>query len=48
MAVWVNSFSVCAHLDIALEHTYNEAGVKQKPHGEVAGEEKNKHKEEGE
>ena len=48
LAVWVNSFSVCAHLDIAMEHMYNEAGEEQKPHGEVDGEEKNKHKEEGE
>ena len=47
-AVWVNSFRVCAHLDIAIEHMYNEAGEEQKPHGEVDGEEKNKHKEEGE
>ena len=47
-AVWVNSFSVCAHLDIAIEHMYNESGEEQKPHGEVDGEEKNKHKEEGE
>ena len=47
VAVWVNSFSVCAHLDIAMEHMYNEAGEEQKPHGEVDGEEKNKHKEEG-
>ena len=46
--VWVNSFSMCAHLDIAMEHMYNEAGEEQKPRGEVDGEEKNKHKEEGE
>ena len=46
--VAVNNFSVCAHLDIAMEHMYNEAGEEQKPHGEVDGEEKNKHKEEGE
>ena len=26
VAVWVNSFSVCAHLDIAMEHMSNEAG----------------------
>ena len=45
VAVWVNGFSVCAHLDIAIEHMYNEAGEEQ--HGEV-DEEKNKHKEEGE
>ena len=37
VCVCVNSFSV-----------YNEAGEEQKPHGEVDGEEKNKHKEEGE
>ena len=48
MVVWVNSFSVCAHLDITMEHMYNEAGEEQKPYGEVDGEEKNKHKEEGE
>ena len=47
-AVWVNSFSVCAHIDIAIEHMYNEPGEEQKPHGEVDGEEKNKHTEEGE
>ena len=39
---------VCAHLDIAMEHMYNEAGKEQKPHCEVDGEGKNKHKEEGE
>ena len=49
VAVCVNSFSVCAHLDIAMEHMHNEAGEEQKPHGEVdRGGEKNKHKEEGE
>ena len=48
VAVWVSSFSVCAHLYIAMEHMYNEAGEGQKPHGEVDGEEKNKNKEEGE
>ena len=26
VAVWVNSFSMCAHIDIAMEHMYNEAG----------------------
>ncbi|KAK2175325.1 hypothetical protein NP493_722g02014 [Ridgeia piscesae] len=31
-----------------MEHMYNEAGEEQMPHGEVDGEEKNKHKEEGE
>ena len=48
MAVCVNSYSVCAHLDIGMEHMYNEAGEEQKPHGEVDGEEKNKHKKEEE
>ena len=48
MAVLVNSFSVCVHLDTAMDHMYNESGEEQKPHGEVDGEEKNKHKEEGE
>ena len=48
VVVWVNSFIVCAHLDIAMEHMYNEAGEEQRPYGEVDGEEKNKHKEEGE
>ena len=48
VAVWVNSFSMCAHFDIATEHMYNEAWKEQKSHGEVDGEEKNKHKEEGE
>ena len=48
VAVRVNTFSVCAHLDIAMEHMYNEAGEEQNPHGEVDGEKKNKHKEEGE
>ena len=35
-------------LDIAMEHMYNEAGEELKPHGEVDGEEENKHNEEGE
>jgi len=26
VAVWVNSFSVCAHLDITIEDMYSEAG----------------------
>ena len=26
VAVYVNSFCLCAHLDIAMEHMYNEAG----------------------
>ena len=48
VAVWVNSFSACAHLNIAIEHMYNEAGEEQTPHGEVDGEAKNEHNEEGE
>ena len=51
VVVWVNSFSVCAHLDIAMEHVYNEAEEEQRPHGEVDGEETNntmrKEREEG-
>ena len=47
VAVWVNSFSVCAHLVIAMERMYNKAGEEQTPHGELDGEEQNKHKEEG-
>jgi hypothetical protein len=47
--VWVNSFGVCAHLDIAMEHMYDEAGEEQMPHGGADGEDnKNKHKQEGE
>ena len=41
VAVWVNSFSVCSHLDIAIEQMYNEQGDEHM-HGA------NKHKEEGE
>ena len=49
VAVWVNSFGVCAHLDIAMEHMYDESEEEQMPHGGADGEEtKNKHKEEGE
>ena len=29
--MWVNSFSVCVHLDIAIEHMYGEAGDQEKP-----------------
>ena len=47
VAVWVNSFTVCTHFDIAMDHMNNEAGVEQKPYGEVDGEEENKHKDEG-
>ena len=31
VAVWVNSLSVCAPLDTAMEHMYTEAGEEQKP-----------------
>ena len=48
VVVWVNSFSVCAHLDIAIEHMYDEAGDEEKPNGGADGDGKNKHKEEGE
>ena len=48
VTVWVNSFSVCAHLDIAMEDMYSETGDEEMPHGGAGGEEKNKHKEEGE
>ena len=48
VVVWVNSFSVCANLVTVMNHMYNEAGEEQKSHCEVDGEEKNKHKEEGE
>ena len=45
MAVCVYSFSVCAHhRHGTLSTMYNEAGEEQKPHCEVDGEEKNKHK----
>jgi len=37
VAVWVNSFSVCANLVIVMEHMYNEAGEEQKSHCEVDG-----------
>ena len=37
VAVWVNSFTVCANLDIAMEHMYNEAGEEHKSHCEVDG-----------
>lgn len=47
VAVWVNSFSVCAHLDIAMEHMYDESEEEQKSPGEDE-DEKGRHKEEGE
>ena len=48
VAVWVNSFSVCAHLDIAMEDMYSEPGDEEQPDDGVEGEATNKHKEEGE
>ena len=45
MGVWVNSFSVCAHIDFAMEYIYSKA-EDEKPHGGAGGE-KNQHKEEG-
>ena len=48
VAVWVSSFSVCAHLDIAIEHMYGEPGNEEKPNGGADGEGQNKHKEEAE
>lgn len=48
VAVWVNSFSVCAHLNLAVEHMYSYAGEDDNPHnGGADGEQKNKHVEEG-
>ena len=29
--MWVNSFSVCVHLDIAIEYMHGEAGDEEKP-----------------
>ena len=46
VAVWVSSFSVCAHLNIAIEQMYGEPGDEEKPNGGADGEGKNKHKEE--
>lgn len=40
MVVWVNSFSYCAHLDVAMDHMYSEVGTEQV--------DKDKHKKEGE
>ena len=50
VAVWVGSFSVCAHLDLAIEAMYCHEDAGEKPFGGTDGECKmeNKHKEEGE
>ena len=50
VAVWVGSFSVCAHLDLAIEAMYCHEDAGEKPFGGTEGECKmeNKHKEEGE
>ena len=45
VTVWVNSFSVCAHLDIAMEDIYSETGDKENPCGEKDRESTKKHKE---
>ena len=43
-----NSFSVCAHLNIAKENMYSDAGDEQNPLNGVDKEKNNKHKEKGE
>ena len=50
VTVWVGSFSVCAHLDLAIEAMYSHEDAGEKPFGGTEGECKmeNKHKEEGE
>ena len=50
VAVWVGSFSVCAHLDLALEAMYCREDAGEKPFGGTERECKmeNNHKEEGE
>ena len=50
VAVWVGSFSVCAHLDLAVEAMYCHDGAGGKPFGGTEGDCKtlNKYKEEGE
>ena len=47
VAAWVNNFSVCAHLDIAMEHMYDVSEEEQKSSGEDE-DEKGRHEEEGE
>ena len=50
VAVWVGSFSVCAHLDLAIEAMYSHDDAGGKPFGGTEGDSKtlNKHKEESE
>ena len=50
VAVWVGSFSVCAHVDLATEAMYCHDHAEEKPFGGTEGECKmeNNHKEEGE
>ena len=50
VAVWVYSFSVCAHLDLAVEVMYCHDDAGGKPFGGTEGDCKtlNKHKDEGE
>ena len=49
VAVWVGSFSVCAHLDLAIEGMYCHDDAVEKPLGGTEGERQtgSKHKEEG-
>ena len=47
VAVWINSFSVCAHLNIAMEYLYRDAGDVENPLSGVDKDKNNKHKEEG-
>ena len=37
VAVWVGSFSVCAHLDLAIEAMYCHEDVREKPFGGTEG-----------
>ena len=50
VAVWVGSFSVCAHLDLAIEAMYCHDDAGGKPFGGTEGDSKtlNTHTEEGE
>ena len=49
VAVWVGSFSVCAHLELAIEGKYCHDDAGEKPFGGTDGEcQTGKHKEEGE
>lgn len=48
VTVWVNSFSVCSHLNIAVEDMYEGTDDKETPRGEKDKSLTRKHKEEGE